>query len=79
MVDFVLKDDRVKTKGSDFNILSSMGVIGLNGDLVGPIGIAWMLLVNALAAFAACEVALSNGLGDDKRVNELILDELAFF
>ena len=47
MVDFVLEDDRVKTEGSDFNVLSSMGVIGLNGDLVGPIGIAWMLLVNA--------------------------------
>ena len=40
MVDFVLEDDCVKTKGSDFDVLSSMGVIGLNGDLVGSIGIA---------------------------------------
>ena len=79
VIDFVLEDDRVKTKGNDLNVFSFDGVIGFDGDLVCSIGIAWMFAIDTEAPFAIDEVALSDRLGNDNWVNELILDIGAIF
>ena len=79
VVDFVLENDRVKTEGNDLDVFAFEGVVGFDGDLVRSIGIAWMFAIDAKAAFAIDEVALSDRLGNDDGVNELILDIGAIF
>jgi len=79
VIDFVLENDRVKTKGNDLDVFAFEGVIGFDGDLVRSIGIAWVFAIDAKAPFAIDEVALSDRLGNDNWVNELILDIGAIF
>ena len=79
VVDFVLENDRVKTKGNDLDVFAFEGVVGFDGDLVRSIGIAWMFAIDAEAAFSIDEVALSDRLGNDDWINELILDIGAIF
>ena len=79
VVDFVLENDCVKTEGNDLDVFAFEGVVSLDGDLVRSIGIAWVFAIDAKAPFAIDEVALSDRLGNDDWVNELILDIGAIF
>ena len=79
VVDFVLENDRVKTEGNDLDDFAFEGVIGFDGDLVRSIGIAWVFAIDAEATFSIDEIALSDRLGNDDWINELILDIGAIF
>ena len=79
VVDFVLENDRVKTKGNDLDVFAFECVISFDGDLVRSIGVAWVFAIDAKAPFAIDEVALSDRLGNDDWINELILDIGAIF
>ena len=47
VIDFVLKDNRIETKGFDFDIFASKCIVGFDGDFVGSIGVAWVFPVDA--------------------------------
>ena len=75
MVNLVLEDDGVIASGGDLHIGADFGVIGLDDDLEVAVDAAGVLGIDAKAAFSCGEVGLADGVDDDLRVDELILDE----
>lgn len=77
MVDFVLQHDSVEPICLDGDFSSPESLIGLDGHLIVPIDVAFMLIVHGEATLTGFEIAFLYGIGDDFGIDELIGREKA--